>query len=56
MLCEGGGGKAGTARGEEVKNAGGSAMILMNDELDGFTTFAAEHVESCCWAENQSIY
>jgi subtilisin family serine protease len=44
VLCEGGGGMAGIVRGEQVKDVGGSAMILMNDELDGFTLTADEHV------------
>lgn len=32
------------AKGEEVKNAGGAAMILMNEESDGFSTNADAHV------------
>ena len=65
MLCEGGGGggMAGIVRGEQVKNVGGSAMILMNDEFDGFTLTADEHVlpatqvsHAAHWAKNQSIY
>ena len=44
VLCEGGGGQAGIVRGEQVKKAGGSAMILMNDELDSFSILADEHV------------
>lgn len=44
VLCEGGGEFEGISRGEQVKEAGGSAMILMNDELDGYTTLAEEHV------------
>ncbi|KAE8055202.1 hypothetical protein FH972_012060 [Carpinus fangiana] len=44
VLCEGGGGMEGIVRGEQVKNVGGSAMILMNEELDGLTLTADEHV------------
>ncbi|KAJ9173504.1 hypothetical protein P3X46_016627 [Hevea brasiliensis] len=44
VLCERGGGIARIAKGEEVKNAGGAAMILMNDETSGFSTIADPHV------------
>lgn len=44
VLCEGGQETPGVVKGEEVKNAGGSSMILMNDELDGFTTSTEGHV------------
>ncbi|KAF2298922.1 hypothetical protein GH714_029121 [Hevea brasiliensis] len=43
VLCERGGiGRI--AKGEEVKNAGGAAMILMNDETSGFSTISDPHV------------
>lgn len=44
VLCERGGGIARAAKGEEVKNAGGAAMILMNDEPSAFSTVADAHV------------
>jgi subtilisin family serine protease len=44
VLCEQGGGIGSIAKGEEVKNAGGAAMILMNEESDGFSTEAEAHV------------
>ena len=44
VLCERGGGIGRIAKGEEVRNAGGAAMILMNEESDGFTTSADAHV------------
>ncbi|CAK9163111.1 unnamed protein product [Ilex paraguariensis] len=44
VLCDRGGGIARIAKGEEVKNAGGAAMILMNQETDGFSTAADAHV------------
>ncbi|KAF6160283.1 hypothetical protein GIB67_019052 [Kingdonia uniflora] len=44
VLCERGGGIGRIAKGQEVKNAGGVAMILMNDEADGFSTEADVHV------------
>lgn len=44
VLCERGGGIARIAKGEEVKNAGGAGMILMNAETDGFSTLADPHV------------
>ncbi|KAF5478374.1 hypothetical protein F2P56_004939 [Juglans regia] len=44
VLCERGGGIGRIAKGEEVKNAGGAAMILMNEETDGFSTSADAHV------------
>uniref|UniRef100_A0A5B6YUA7 Subtilisin-like protease SDD1 n=1 Tax=Davidia involucrata TaxID=16924 RepID=A0A5B6YUA7_DAVIN len=43
VLCERGGGIARIAKGQEVKNAGGAAMILMNQETDGFSTEADAH-------------
>ncbi|KAG6782709.1 hypothetical protein POTOM_012122 [Populus tomentosa] len=44
VLCERGGGIGRIAKGGEVKNAGGAAMILMNEETDGFSTNADVHV------------
>ncbi|KAK3434486.1 hypothetical protein EUGRSUZ_D01954 [Eucalyptus grandis] len=44
VLCERGGGIARIAKGQEVKDAGGAAMILMNDELNGYSTLADAHV------------
>uniref|UniRef100_A0A2K2B5Q1 Uncharacterized protein n=1 Tax=Populus trichocarpa TaxID=3694 RepID=A0A2K2B5Q1_POPTR len=44
VLCERGGGIGRIAKGGEVKNAGGAAMILMNEEVDGFSTNADVHV------------
>ncbi|KAH7514048.1 hypothetical protein FEM48_Zijuj11G0047200 [Ziziphus jujuba var. spinosa] len=44
VACERGGGVGRIAKGEEVKNAGGAAMILLNQESDGFSTNADAHV------------
>lgn len=44
VLCERGGGIGRIAKGQEVKDAGGAAMILMNEEPDGFSTLADAHV------------
>ncbi|XP_059661692.1 subtilisin-like protease 4 [Cornus florida] len=44
VLCERGGGIARIAKGQTVKDAGGAAMILMNEEPDGFSTEADAHV------------
>ncbi|KAL3743159.1 hypothetical protein ACJRO7_018457 [Eucalyptus globulus] len=44
VLCERGGGIARIAKGQEVKDAGGAAMILMNDELNGYSMLADAHV------------
>lgn len=44
VACERGGGVGRIAKGEEVKNAGGAAMILLNQEADGFSTNADAHV------------
>ncbi|XVF52771.1 hypothetical protein PTKIN_Ptkin05aG0045400 [Pterospermum kingtungense] len=44
VLCERGGGIARIAKGQEVKDAGGAAMILMNDETNGFSVEADAHV------------
>ncbi|KAL4019016.1 hypothetical protein IC575_022651 [Cucumis melo] len=44
VVCERGGGIARIAKGVEVKNGGGAAMILLNAESDGFTTEVDAHV------------
>lgn len=44
VLCERGGGIARIAKGQEVKNTGGAAMILINEQADGFSTSADVHV------------
>ncbi|XP_022958542.1 subtilisin-like protease SBT1.8 [Cucurbita moschata] len=44
VVCERGGGIARIAKGTEVKNAGGAAMILLNQQQDGFSTEADAHV------------
>lgn len=44
VVCERGGGIGRIAKGQEVKNAGGAAMILLNQETDGFSTEADTHV------------
>lgn len=44
VLCERGGGIARIFKGEQVKNAGGAAMILMNDEPNAFSVIADPHV------------
>ncbi|KAK1384887.1 Subtilisin-like protease [Heracleum sosnowskyi] len=44
VLCERGGGIARIAKGQTVKDAGGAAMILMNQEIDGESTLADAHV------------
>ncbi|KAK9927384.1 hypothetical protein M0R45_024568 [Rubus argutus] len=44
VLCERGGGIGRIAKGEEVKRAGGAAMILMNEDTDGYSTLADAHV------------
>lgn len=44
VLCERGGGVERTLKGEEVERAGGTAMILMNDEISGFSLTADLHV------------
>lgn len=43
VVCMRGGGIGRVAKGEEVKRAGGAAMILLNTEDDGFTTAADAH-------------
>ncbi|KAI3468830.1 hypothetical protein Pfo_025493 [Paulownia fortunei] len=44
VLCDRGGGIARLDKGQEVKNAGGAAMILANQQSDGFSTSADAHV------------
>lgn len=44
VLCERGGGIALIAKGRTVKDAGGTAMILMNDEPNAYDTVADPHV------------
>ncbi|KAL6280220.1 hypothetical protein ACE6H2_017101 [Prunus campanulata] len=42
VVCEGGRGRV--AKGEEVKRAGGAAMILVNQAIDGYSVLADAHV------------
>lgn len=44
VLCERGGGIGRIFKGEQVKNAGGAAMIIMNDEPNAFSVIADPHV------------
>ncbi|XP_020548617.1 subtilisin-like protease SBT1.7 [Sesamum indicum] len=44
VLCVRGGGIARIAKGQTVKDAGGAAMILMNDKPDAYDTLADAHV------------
>ncbi|XVF51600.1 hypothetical protein PTKIN_Ptkin04bG0197300 [Pterospermum kingtungense] len=44
VLCERGGDIGRIDKGQEVKDNGGAAMILMNDQLNGFSTIADPHV------------
>lgn len=44
MLCERGGGIGRIEKGQILKDAGGTAMILMNDEPSGASTLADAHV------------
>jgi len=44
VLCESGGFSESVDKGQEVKDAGGAAMIIMNDELSGNITTADFHV------------
>ncbi|OMO72354.1 hypothetical protein COLO4_27658 [Corchorus olitorius] len=44
VLCERGGNIGRIDKGQEVKDNGGAAMILMNDKDDGFSTLADPHV------------
>ncbi|KAK4377595.1 hypothetical protein RND71_003891 [Anisodus tanguticus] len=44
VLCDTSGYSSRTDKGEAVKNAGGVAMILMNEKYHGYTTFSDHHV------------
>ncbi|KAL3499450.1 hypothetical protein ACH5RR_038543 [Cinchona calisaya] len=44
VVCDNGGGIEGTAKGENVKNAGGIGMILINQLSQGYTLSADAHV------------
>ncbi|KAG8374819.1 hypothetical protein BUALT_Bualt10G0035200 [Buddleja alternifolia] len=44
VFCDRGGGIGRLDKGQEVKNAGGLAMILANQQTDGFSTSADAHV------------
>ncbi|KAM5572676.1 hypothetical protein ABKV19_012628 [Rosa sericea] len=44
VVCERGGGVGRIAKGEEVKRAGGAAMILLNQITDDYSTLADAHV------------
>ncbi|XP_021833706.1 subtilisin-like protease SBT1.2 [Prunus avium] len=44
VLCERGGAGGRIDKGAEVKRAGGAAMILMNQRIDGFSTLADPHL------------
>nr|WKY20453.1 COP9 signalosome complex subunit 5a-like protein [Striga hermonthica] len=44
VLCETGGGIAVIAKGQAVRDAGGEAMILVNQESQGYTTDSDSHV------------
>ncbi|KAJ4712910.1 Subtilisin-like protease [Melia azedarach] len=44
VLCERGGFLSRIGKGETVKEAGGTAMILMNNQVNGYTTIADPHV------------
>ena len=44
VLCERGGDIGRNDKGQEVKDNGGAAMILMNNQLNGFNTIADPHV------------
>ncbi|TKY70882.1 Subtilisin protease SBT1.2 [Spatholobus suberectus] len=44
VVCDIGGGFPSVAKGQEVLNAGGVAMILTNPQSIGFSTFAVAHV------------
>ncbi|KAK0586495.1 hypothetical protein LWI29_007992 [Acer saccharum] len=44
VLCERGGYISRIGKGQTVKDAGGVAMILMNDKLNGYSTLAEPHV------------
>ncbi|KAK4422725.1 Subtilisin-like protease SBT1.7 [Sesamum alatum] len=44
VLCEVGGGTGRIAKGRAVRNAGGAAMILINQQPQGYTTNSESHV------------
>ncbi|XP_010046741.1 subtilisin-like protease 1 [Eucalyptus grandis] len=44
VVCDAGDGTGGVAKGQEVKNAGGAAMILVNNPTAGYTTSPELHV------------
>lgn len=44
VLCDRGGGIARVDKGQTVKDAGGAAMILVNEDVDGYTILADTHV------------
>ncbi|XP_011071267.1 subtilisin-like protease SBT1.2 [Sesamum indicum] len=44
VLCEQGGGIGRIAKGRAVGNAGGAAMILINQQPQGYTTYSDSHV------------
>ncbi|XP_019189126.1 PREDICTED: subtilisin-like protease SBT1.7 [Ipomoea nil] len=44
VLCDRGGGIARVDKGQTVKDAGGAAMILLNQDIDGYTILADTHV------------
>ncbi|KAF1872421.1 hypothetical protein Lal_00016719 [Lupinus albus] len=44
ILCERGGGIGRIEKGNEVKRVGGAAMIIINDEINGFSLEADAHV------------
>jgi hypothetical protein len=64
VLCERGGESGRIVKGEVVALAGGAAMILINQEADGFSTLADDHVlpathvtcQLLCGVENQSLH
>ncbi|KAI9173903.1 hypothetical protein LWI28_008485 [Acer negundo] len=52
VLCERGGGIGRIEKGQTVKDAGGVALILMNDELNGYSTLADPHRNVSCSNES----
>ncbi|XP_030467728.1 subtilisin-like protease 1 [Syzygium oleosum] len=44
VVCEIGDGRGRVAKGQEVKDAGGMAMILVNGPIEGYTTLVDAHV------------
>ena len=58
VLCESGGFSESFDKGQEVKNAGSAALIIMNDELSGNITTADFHVlpaSGVTYADGSSI-